>query len=108
MPCHECTNQKYFSGSHHIGCKNPPSITAKFKSGGEEMRKIAQETIEEMMIAEPEVQIVYRCIWKDSGIFPMYYDPSTVLACTNKNVIGDPKEENPLETMLAILMSEGK
>ena len=107
MPCHKCSNQNYISGSHYIECKNPPLIVAKFPNGSPEMREKAKEYIVKMQEEHPEIEVVSRCIWDKSGTFPVYYDPNTVLTCTNHNKTGDgTKKVDPSLQMLAILQNE--
>lgn len=106
MQCHSCTNKLPFGGSCHIGCVNPPTIVAKSTNASEENKKIAQEAIDKIKKEQPDIKVVYRCVWGGSGTFPIYYDPNTVLACSNYDIKGEPRPENPLTSMMAILKTE--
>lgn len=108
MPCHKCHNQNYFSGSHHIGCNNPPLAVGEYPNASPESREKAKKGIAEMLKLHPDVPIVIRCIWGGSGTYPVYFDPNTVLACSNHNKKGENSKTNPLYEMLAILKDVGR
>lgn len=86
LNCHTCSNRRSIPGDCHISCVNPPPLYGEMSNASEEKIKEAQEMILKVQEGLPEAQVLFRCTWGRCGIFPLAYDPNTILACTNHNV----------------------
>ena len=76
MRCWTCSNKVELPGDCHIQCSNPPENQEQIGRGGKERYDIAAEL-------STRNKSVVRCIWPDSGWFPLCFDGNTVFGCCN-------------------------
>jgi hypothetical protein len=53
-----------------------------------------------------KIEGVLRVQWHGSGVFPYYYDPGTILACSTF-MKGSPVDLGPIDTLAAFVAQRG-
>lgn len=74
--CGTCRARQAIPGNYHIKCTTPPKFGAEIGGGGDERYDQARKMAEDN-------NMVVRCVWPGSGIYPYAFDPNTVFACSN-------------------------
>lgn len=85
--CGDCIHRERIPGSAHITCKKPPSLTADVE--GKVKREQVEGALEELLDERSDdFEIVMKKSWEGCGIFPLNFDESIILACSNKEIEG--------------------